>query len=323
MAELSSFDFILPNPKFNSCSTGSNHSNSPPHRLMMYDSPFSHTNANLSSANSAPPRPFLWKNNPALSPPKSKIVRMKNLDQIIHEIDRHTIDLSPSPDELQLQISPTTSEDVRSSSTEDRQYHSGHTPQSPQSITSGSTRDTYRPFMNSQWKKYILKRGEEEGVDDLYDIESPMPQINIPPPMSPQNLKSLINYAQSTLGREQNDTPLGSQTGDCCSNAGTVNSTTNSRWGYEKSSGYGSEHDPDKFSIEDLSRNQSRSASASPPSYSAVITWHRGIKCLLCPSFRPSVPSYLSSQLLLHPCMDLNETWYRCSTTSVEVHVGR
>ena len=51
------------------------------------------------------------------------------------------------------------------------------------------------------------------------------------------------------------------------------------------------------------------------------------------PSFRPSVlPSFrhsvipshqsLSSQLLLHPCLDLNETWYRCCTTSLKV-VGR
>ena len=42
-------------------------------------------------------------------------------------------------------------------------------------------------------------------------------------------------------------------------------------------------------------------------------------------SFRHSVlPSHqsLSSQLLLHLCMDLNETWYRCCTTSLEVHVG-
>ena len=31
----------------------------------------------------------------------------------------------------------------------------------------------------------------------------------------------------------------------------------------------------------------------------------------------------LSSQLLLHPCMDLNETWQGCYTTSLEVHVGR
>ena len=39
-----------------------------------------------------------------------------------------------------------------------------------------------------------------------------------------------------------------------------------------------------------------------------IIKWHRGIKCLLC----HSVPSNLSSQLLLHPCLDLNQTWYRC-----------
>ena len=31
----------------------------------------------------------------------------------------------------------------------------------------------------------------------------------------------------------------------------------------------------------------------------------------------------LSSQLLLHLCMDLNETWQGCLTTSLEVHVGR
>ena len=31
----------------------------------------------------------------------------------------------------------------------------------------------------------------------------------------------------------------------------------------------------------------------------------------------------LSSQLLLHPCMDLNETWQGCCTTSLEVHVWR
>ena len=31
----------------------------------------------------------------------------------------------------------------------------------------------------------------------------------------------------------------------------------------------------------------------------------------------------LSSQLFLHPCMGLNETWQGCCTTSLEVHVGR
>ena len=60
--------------------------------------------------------------------------------------------------------------------------------------------------------------------------------------------------------------------------------------------------------------------------YAPAIKWQGGIQCLLCPSFRHSViPSHQSfpSQLLLHPCMDLNETWYRCCTTSLEVHVGR
>ena len=31
----------------------------------------------------------------------------------------------------------------------------------------------------------------------------------------------------------------------------------------------------------------------------------------------------LSSQLLLHPCMDLKETLQECCTTSQEMHVGR
>ena len=31
----------------------------------------------------------------------------------------------------------------------------------------------------------------------------------------------------------------------------------------------------------------------------------------------------LSSQLLLHPCMYLNETWQGCCTTGLEVHVWR
>ena len=31
----------------------------------------------------------------------------------------------------------------------------------------------------------------------------------------------------------------------------------------------------------------------------------------------------LSSQLLLHHCMDLNVTWQGCCTTGLEVHVGR
>ena len=40
-------------------------------------------------------------------------------------------------------------------------------------------------------------------------------------------------------------------------------------------------------------------------------------------TFRIFTHFSLSSQLLLHPCMDLNETWQGCCTTSLEVHVGR
>ena len=44
----------------------------------------------------------------------------------------------------------------------------------------------------------------------------------------------------------------------------------------------------------------------------------------LCPlTLRTLTYFSLSSQLLLHPCMVLNETWQGCCTTNLEVHVGR
>lgn len=265
IAESSSFDFVLPMPHFNTGNSG--HAQSSPRRVMMgvggYEFP----------VNQNPPQrpPMLWKPNQN-SPPKSKVIRMKNLDELIQQIDRHTIDLSPSPDEFPMQVSPSTSEDVRSSSTEDRDrhyFHNCHTPQSPQSITSGSTRDTYRPLLSSQWTKYILRRNDWDNDSvDFCTAESPLPHINIPPPMSPLNIRNIFNYAQKTLDRDNNDTPMGSQTGECSS----MNGTTNSRCGYEKSSGYGSEHDPaEGNSIDGMSHTQSRSGSTSPPTYSAVI----------------------------------------------------
>ena len=52
--------------------------------------------------------------------------------------------------------------------------------------------------------------------------------------------------------------------------------------------------------------------------YAPAIKWQGGIKCLLCPRHSVLLPHQsLSSQLLLHPCMDLS------CTTSREVHVGR
>lgn len=260
MIESSSFDFMLP-PPFSNIGGLRNRSPSPPRKFTGYDIPMT----NLAQAQ----RPNMWKTNLA-SPPKSRVLRMKNLDDLLQTIDRNTIDLSPSPDDPPVQISPSTSEDVRSSSTDDRHYPaSSHDPQSPNSITSGSTCTALRPLLGSQWSKYVLHRnnGENGGNFNFDDIESPLPHINIPPPMNPINIRSIFNYGQKGISRDNNDTPLGSQNGECSSNNGTANS----RNGYEKSSGYGSEHDPERFSIEDLSRNQSRSGSASPPNFSAVI----------------------------------------------------
>ncbi|XP_056008473.1 disintegrin and metalloproteinase domain-containing protein unc-71-like isoform X2 [Ostrea edulis] len=235
--ETSSFDFVLPNPGLSSSRSES------PRKNQMYDFPCSGAK-----------RPTLWKNSPKISPPRSKIVRM-NFSELMQEIDRHrTVELSPSPDELTVQVSPTTSEEVRSSSTDDRAYNNG---QSPQSVTSGSTRDTYQPFPLNHWTKL--------SSTPLYDIDSSMP--NIPPPMSPLHLRS-INFTNiGGLNRDFNDTPLGSQL-DNCSNNGTANS----RCGYEKSSGYGSEHDPaERFSLDEASGPGSRAGSTSPPAYSAVL----------------------------------------------------
>ena len=258
LVESSSFELMLP-PPFGNLDL-LNRSPSPPRGFNRYDLPFS----NL------PQRPTLWKSS-LESPSRSKALKMKNLGEIFQHIDKHTIDLSPSPDDPPVQISPSTSEDVRSSSTEDRQYPGGYLDlQSPNSLTSGSTCTALRPLLGSQWSKYILpshKNNFENGNQFSYDIDSPLPHINIPPPMHPLNIRSIFNYGQKGLNRDNNDTPLGSQNGESSSNNGTANS----RNGYEKSSGYGSEHDPERFSIEDMSRNQSRSGSASPPNFSAVI----------------------------------------------------
>jgi hypothetical protein len=109
MIESSSFDFMLP-PPFGNLSLH-NRSPSPPRKFTGYDIPI----ASLAHTQ----RPNMWKTN-LTSPPKSRVLRMRNLDELLQTIDRNTIDLSPSPDDPPVQISPSTSEDVRSSSTDDR-----------------------------------------------------------------------------------------------------------------------------------------------------------------------------------------------------------
>ncbi|XP_046342747.2 disintegrin and metalloproteinase domain-containing protein unc-71-like isoform X1 [Haliotis rufescens] len=265
LPESSSFDFVLPQPPHPSFGMPCLHpSPPPPRRLGRLDLPLSTDYQH---------QPLLWKGTGyPISPPRSKIVRLRNLDELIRQIDKNTIDLSPSPDEPPVQISPSTctSEDVRSSETEpERHYHSAHSQSdhSPTSFTSSSTRDTARPILGNL-SQYLLKRNDFNTVDhqNCDDNELQPHQIDIPPPMNPLNLRNIFNIGQPPLNRD-NDTPLGSQTGENSS----LNGTSNSRNGYEKSSGYGSEHDAERFSIEDISRSQSRSQSASPPSYSAVI----------------------------------------------------
>ncbi|CAL1528809.1 unnamed protein product [Lymnaea stagnalis] len=102
--------------------------------------------------------------------------------------------------------------------------------------------------------------------------------IDMPPPMHPINIRNIFGLGHtpgSTVSRDSNNTSHGSLNGDNSSFTGTGNSKN----GYEKSSGYGSEQDHERFSIDGPSRSEShsrseslsRSHSASPPSYSAVI----------------------------------------------------
>ncbi|XP_005107366.1 disintegrin and metalloproteinase domain-containing protein 22 isoform X2 [Aplysia californica] len=265
-----------------------------------------------------------------LSPPQSRIVKLRNLTDYMQQMNKATIDLSPSPDDPPthtLSPSTCTSEDVRSSETEpDRMFaRTSHSDHSPTSVTSGSTQYTGRPSFGNL-SQYILKRNEattksgdsREEADqhsilgkhrdffpqssepsnhgpglnqylqqhnDLNVFKPKMaptrdehPSVDMPPPMNPINIRTIFGLGHtpgSTASRDSNNTPHGSVNGDNSSFTGTGNSKN----GYEKSSGYGSEQDPERFSIDEASRSDShsrseslsRSHSASPPSYSAVI----------------------------------------------------
>lgn len=264
-----------------------------------------------------------------LSPPQSRIVKLRNLTDYMHQFSgKATIDLSPSPDDptsQQLSPSTCTSEDVRSSETEpdgmtNRTSHSDH---SPTSVTSSSTQNTAGPSFGNL-SQYLLKRndagnkingGEENvqmngahsklkdrfphGVDtgtnrdhflhhnDLnigYRCRNvPKPtdhpsSVDMPPPMNPINIRNIFALGHtpgSTVSRDSNNTSHGSLNGDSNSFGGTGNYKNS----YDKSSGYGSEQDHERFSVDGNSRSEShsrseslsRSHSVSPPSYSAVI----------------------------------------------------
>lgn len=193
-------------------------------------------------------RPLLFTSNPQ-SPPKSRIIRMKNLDELMRQIDKHTIDLSPSPEDPLLgRLSPSNSEDLRSSETEADRYYQQSL--APSVDTDSKVNDTASEEL---WDGSSRKSGSE--TSGLCTVT----------PMSPLELRSLLNFAYGAGYRKSNDTLLDSQFGDTSSQTGA----SISRAAYDKSSGYGSEHDPERFSIDEAPL--SRSNSNSPPNYSAVI----------------------------------------------------
>ena len=265
-----------------------------------------------------------------LSPPQSRIVKLKNPCEYMQGMNKVSIDLSPSPTtQLSQQLTPSTntSEDVHSGSSDpDRMLsQSDHSP--TQSINSTSTQHTAgtRPSYGSL-SQYLLKRNESvakpsDETADLHSIfnnkhrdlftgngEPPgggnsaltqylqhhndlniyrpklqvsgeeAPAVDMPPPMQTLNIRTMYGLTHtpgSTASRDSNNTPQGSACGDNFSYVGTGNSKN----GYEKSSGYGSEMDQERFMDELTSRSDSqsrstslsRSHSSSPPSYSAVI----------------------------------------------------
>lgn len=286
MPESASFDFVIPPP---------------PHfhlQSIFPSPPLMEQHCTQTSSMDFDAHPLMWRTPlppQTLSPPQSRIVRLRNFSDLMARFDKTMVDLSPSPDELPVQLSPSTctSEDVRSSETEpDRGYYrTSHSDHSPTSIASSSTTqhtlNNGRPSFGSA-NQYMLKHNnlsavtafervlddEANGIRDIDDDADDMPSrpVHMPPPMHPINIRTILglghNSNTSTANsRDSNDTSHGGDSGP----ATASNTLKGGLSGYEKSSGYGSEHDPgERFSMDDSSHH-SRSQSTSPPSYSAVI----------------------------------------------------
>lgn len=282
MPESASFDFVIPPPP-------------PPqfHLQSIFPSPPIGQQLDPHCRQDLEPQPLMWRTPlppQTLSPPQSRIVKLRNFSDLMARFDKTMVDLSPSPDEPPVQLSPSTctSEDVRSSETEpDRMYYrASHSDHSPTSVASSSTtqhtlnngRPSFGNLSQYKLKHNNLNAVSGDGFPDISgrEMEEPSPHpVHMPPPMNPINIRSILGLGHNNsntgtaTSRDSNETPQGSQGGD--SGSLTGNSTLKGVCGYEKSSGYGSEHDPgERFSVDDNSHH-SRSQSTSPPSYSAVI----------------------------------------------------
>ena len=313
MPESASFDFVIPPPP------------PPPQFLMqsIFPSPPGSSGSRHQRAPLHEPQfsqdsdcqPLMWRTPlppQTLSPPQSRIVRLRNFNDLMARFDKSTtVDLSPSPDEPPVQLSPSTctSEDVRSSETEpDRAFfyqrrpsHSDHSPTSVASScttqhTFNSSHNPYgRPSIGNLNQYLLSKTNNLSGDGGRVVGEQPSPHpVHMPPPMHPINIRSILGMghgtressetpqgSQGTVGSSRdsnNETPQGGGGGDASSLTGTANSK-NGGCLYEKSSGYGSEHDlGERLSMEEncqaqhsLTHSRSQSASPPPPPYSAVI----------------------------------------------------
>ncbi|KAL8603649.1 hypothetical protein ACOMHN_017146 [Nucella lapillus] len=242
MPESASFDFVIPPPP-------------PPQFLMqnIFPSPPSSRQqqhrgmCEKQGSLDGDSHPLMWRTPlppQTLSPPQSRIVRLRNFNDLMMRFDKTMVDLSPSPDEPPVQLSPSTctSEDVRSSETEpDRLfYRASHSDHSPTSVASSSTtQHTFNPhWMPSlgNLNQYLLKannlsgpRPEEEGGGmEEGGMEEGVPThtpVHFPPPMNPISIRSILgmghpgggaansNSNTNSSSRDSNDTPQGSQGG--------------------------------------------------------------------------------------------------------------
>jgi hypothetical protein len=148
--ESASFDFVIPPPP-------------PPQYLMqnVFPSPPSGSfPGKMCSPEGGESHPLMWRTAlppQTLSPPQSRIVRLRNFNDLMARFDKTVVDLSPSPDDPPvMQLSPSTcaSEDTRNSESEGGGmfcYRGGggggasQSDHSPTSVASSSTTNNTAP----------------------------------------------------------------------------------------------------------------------------------------------------------------------------------
>lgn len=203
------------------------------------------------------------RDNGIPSPARAKHLRLRPLEDMMERNQSTYVDLSPSPEDManEHKISPSNSEDIRSSETEvDRDYYQCNK-------RSDHTSAPKYPYGNNREDRRFY-RDREPATSDAAGLG-----LSRIPKLSPLRFEKFLLHSRGNYDgrglRAADEDSSNLNTSDLSSHQGTGNS----RSGCEKSSGYGSEQDPDRKSIEDLvnPRSRSRSQSSSPPAFSNVI----------------------------------------------------